>query len=261
MSKQKHHGGGQRVKKGKRDHYATLGVAKDADTETIKQAYRKKAKEAHPDTGGGHEEFLELQLAWHTLGDQESREHYDETGEDAGQPRILDRAKQMLCQFLIEAVVMVGTVEIVDLLELIGGRVKATMEKQRELIASLPDKAKTLRSVADRVIAKNDGENYLANSMHNAAVAAENQIDSLKRELETYEEVLKQLEGFTYRTDDPSTVAPETMSRMFENIFGATIGRAREDDRRREEEMMRERERRERESYRARDFRRPDRSW
>lgn len=42
--------------KKKRDHYSTLGVGKDAEPEQIKRAYRKRAKEAHPDTVTGSTE-------------------------------------------------------------------------------------------------------------------------------------------------------------------------------------------------------------
>lgn len=34
-------------------HYDTLDVPKDADAAAIKRAYRRKAKEAHPDRSGG----------------------------------------------------------------------------------------------------------------------------------------------------------------------------------------------------------------
>ncbi len=60
------------------DHYATLGVPSDADTDEIARAYRRAVKEAHPDLGGDHERFQALQDAWHVLGDRGRRGDYDE---------------------------------------------------------------------------------------------------------------------------------------------------------------------------------------
>ena len=40
----------------KRDYYEVLGVGRNADTETIKKAYRKLAKKYHPDSNAGNAE-------------------------------------------------------------------------------------------------------------------------------------------------------------------------------------------------------------
>jgi hypothetical protein len=61
--------------------YETLGVAKDAAASAIKQAYRKLAKQAHPDVGGNPDDFRALTLAYSTLSDDDKRRHYDETGQ------------------------------------------------------------------------------------------------------------------------------------------------------------------------------------
>lgn len=64
------------------DHYQALGVPRDADDKTIKQAYRKKSMKAHPDRGGNEEDQKRLNQALAVLEDPAKRKHYDETGQD-----------------------------------------------------------------------------------------------------------------------------------------------------------------------------------
>src|SRR5438309_11293684 len=64
-----------------KDLYKTLGVAEDADDAAIKKAYRKLAKEFHPDATGGDkkktERFKEVNEAYGILGDEKKRHEYD----------------------------------------------------------------------------------------------------------------------------------------------------------------------------------------
>jgi curved DNA-binding protein CbpA len=64
--------------------YEELGVARDADPEVIKRAYRRRAKETHTDKGGDREEFHKVQRAYDVLSDPERRSHYDATGDAGG---------------------------------------------------------------------------------------------------------------------------------------------------------------------------------
>lgn len=59
------------------DHYATLGVAKNASQDEIKKAFRKLASQHHPDKGGDTAKFQAIQAAYDTLGDPEKRAAYD----------------------------------------------------------------------------------------------------------------------------------------------------------------------------------------
>jgi molecular chaperone DnaJ len=62
-----------------KDYYAALGVPKDADTAAIKKAYRKLARDLHPDTNpGGEERFKEVSEAYDVLSDDTKRREYDE---------------------------------------------------------------------------------------------------------------------------------------------------------------------------------------
>ncbi|WP_323174071.1 molecular chaperone DnaJ [Natrialba sp. PRR66] len=67
------------------DFYDVLGVSPDADTEEIKQAYRKKATEYHPDVSDdpdAEEKFKKIQKAKQVLTDEEKRQAYDRMGHD-----------------------------------------------------------------------------------------------------------------------------------------------------------------------------------
>jgi molecular chaperone DnaJ len=62
-----------------RSAYEILGVSRGASKETIRQAYRKLIKRAHPDHAGpeAHETFLEIRAAYELLEDDERRADYD----------------------------------------------------------------------------------------------------------------------------------------------------------------------------------------
>jgi len=53
------------------DPFAVLGVDRDADDETIKRAYRHRAKETHPDRGGSDAEFKRVKDAYEAIREGE----------------------------------------------------------------------------------------------------------------------------------------------------------------------------------------------
>ncbi len=66
-----------------KDYYAALGVARDADADAIKSAYRKLARKFHPDVStekDAEERFKEIGEAYETLKDPEKRAAYDALG-------------------------------------------------------------------------------------------------------------------------------------------------------------------------------------
>jgi molecular chaperone DnaJ len=69
------------------DHYETLGVQRNASPDEIKKAYRKLARELHPDVNPSEqaqEKFKSVTHAYEVLGDEQSRRSYDSGGSEAG---------------------------------------------------------------------------------------------------------------------------------------------------------------------------------
>ena len=71
----------------KRDYYEVFGVEKNATDQDLKRAYRKLAKQYHPDANPGdkeaEEKFKEASEAYAVLSDQEKRAQYDQFGHAA----------------------------------------------------------------------------------------------------------------------------------------------------------------------------------
>lgn len=74
-----------------RDFYKILGVPRNANKHTIKKAYRKLAKELHPDKNkddaNAQEKFQDLAMAYEVLNDDENRKVYDRHGEEGVQKK------------------------------------------------------------------------------------------------------------------------------------------------------------------------------
>src|SRR3954454_24633849 len=73
-----------------RDYYETLGVSKTANDDEIKKAFRKLARQHHPDVAkdkkAAEEKFKQINEAYEVLGDPEKRKKYDELGANWNRP-------------------------------------------------------------------------------------------------------------------------------------------------------------------------------
>ncbi|MDR0287607.1 MAG: DnaJ domain-containing protein, partial [Clostridiales bacterium] len=74
----------------KRDFYEVLGISKSASTDEIKKAYRKLAKQYHPDMNPGDKsaeaKFKEVNEAYEILSDPDKKAKYDQFGHAAFDP-------------------------------------------------------------------------------------------------------------------------------------------------------------------------------
>jgi curved DNA-binding protein len=68
-----------------KDYYSTLGVSKTASDDEIKSAYRKLARQYHPDVNkdpGAEDKFKEINESYQVLSDKEKRQKYDRFGSE-----------------------------------------------------------------------------------------------------------------------------------------------------------------------------------
>lgn len=79
------------------DPYETLGIERDATTEEVRAAYRRKAKAAHPDrAGGSSDDMAAANRAYDILSNPERRAAFDASGKDVPRTPIEIRAKELL---------------------------------------------------------------------------------------------------------------------------------------------------------------------
>ena len=67
------------------EYYNLLGVPRDADSQQIKKAFRKKAMKEHPDRGGDAEKFKKISEAYDVLINDEKRKLYNQYGKEGVQ--------------------------------------------------------------------------------------------------------------------------------------------------------------------------------
>lgn len=86
-----------------KDYYAVLDVAANAPAAEIKNAYRKKASQLHPDKNPSSDasaKFREIQEAYETLSDTDKRRAYDENRRRSLLDNPIDTAREIWQYYL-----------------------------------------------------------------------------------------------------------------------------------------------------------------
>jgi curved DNA-binding protein CbpA len=144
-------------------HYDVLGVPSDADEATIRKAYRRVAKKAHPDAGGTSEDFEKVSRALRVLTDQRSRDQYDRTGDDTDREPDNDFAQALsVVRQSLDAVLM--KVPDPTRIDLVAEMKKVLTGKRAQIqhdIAGGMTDIKRIRKIAAKFKAKKKAPNYI----------------------------------------------------------------------------------------------------
>lgn len=143
------------------DHYATLGIDRNADAETIKAAYRRAAQAAHPDREGGSQERMQaINEAYRVLSDPQARERYDEIG-SGDEPETAEKAAASLVVSLLKQAIDSMRDNPVEFAKLKVAGMKASANADA---AEARRQISKLEKMAARVrVKKADAPNYIAN--------------------------------------------------------------------------------------------------
>lgn len=176
------------------DPYKELGVKKKATAAEIKKAYRKKARQTHPDHGGNVEDFHKVQSSYLILSNPKSREKYDETGEIDEDEAIISMHDFIFGVFneLLESMYSQthGVIKIALTVDIIKGLKKIMRDMQsamQEESNTLENKAKYYKAIANRLSKKSKGPNLFSEMLmdkHNRAVKQVDHIKTKKAEID-----------------------------------------------------------------------------
>jgi DnaJ-class molecular chaperone len=163
--------------------YDVLGVAKDASAAAIKSAFRRLAKDRHPDHGGDPKAFRLLMLAYEVLSDPEQRAHYDQTGQTPADKAIQmaedQRFRTLLGDLLVNTIAHAAAPQFTDIIELARGAVRQQIVLADGQITAMAALAERIGEVQARLRSP-DSEQLLREVLTDRLADLQNTIDSLR---------------------------------------------------------------------------------
>jgi curved DNA-binding protein CbpA len=133
------------------DLYNTLGVEPDASPEEIRRAYRRKAKQEHPDAGGSAEKFGALVKAHRVLSDAEKRARYDRTGEADDGPDNTDQAAMSAIDQILDQLLDKDEPQRIDIVAVIREEIGRNIDHQTGEIRKAMQARRKLERVGGRL--------------------------------------------------------------------------------------------------------------
>jgi curved DNA-binding protein CbpA len=205
--------------------YETLGVAPDADATTIKQAYRRKAMEHHPDRGGDKATAAAINDAYAVLSDPARRQHYDETGSTDQKPGIEAKARQALTQLINEVIDHLDRGEGDDLhvrdpLEAVRDQLDENERTNARAIKQLQRRIEQREVVLGRLVRKG-GDTLLLDALTGAIAHLRGEIAKAEQLQDLLKAVRDLLEGYDYKADAPTQASAADFEQIFRSFrFG-----------------------------------------
>lgn len=188
------------------DPYKILGVDKAANGSEIKQAYRKRARETHPDVNNGEDaEFLEVQRSFELLSDEMMRAHFDVTGAPELNPELIKGAAIIILNTnlndLLEGAVSIERdLEEIDL----GRALRNLLNDQKRRISgnvqSLTFEVKQIRKLILRVKRKDGEDNFLVKGLLKRLTGKQAELQTEHTTSLALDQAMVDIDTFTFET-------------------------------------------------------------
>jgi len=171
------------------DPYDLLGVARAANAQAIKTAYRQRVQVAHPDRGGDPEEFIAVARAFSLLSDPEARKLYDETGivdENALETLRKDVAVILADMFDAAVATAIATglgLERVDFVAQMRGAVETGLAEARRAETRAGRDIGSLETLRKRVRRHEEGKNLFVDRLDTQIAAKKEANQTVRRRI------------------------------------------------------------------------------
>ena len=190
--------------------YESLGVGKDATSEQIKSAYRRKAKKTHPDKGGNTAEFQEVSKAYALLSDPAKRDYYDRTGtEEKSNDNVI---LQELAALFLNIIDNVPDVTIVNITAEMEKAIKYGIAQRHSMKAQATSDIKKRETALGRVSHGDKPDNVLADILKSDIAQRKQKMSQLDADIERGNKLLEVLSEYQYRVDEMRVFVPSGFS-------------------------------------------------
>ena len=195
------------------DLYGILGVDKSASKDSVKRAYRKRAKKAHPDTGGNVEKFGALKRAHDILTDDARRAKYDTTGDVDEKTPDNDQSNAINTLAMAFAVVLQKCAQDgrspleKDMVQAIKHELNRVVDENQKQIRILRTVIQFDKKMVGR-FKSNKPDNIFESIISQRLTAVGENIGNAERNVKSAQDALALLEDYSYRKDEAAYESP-----------------------------------------------------
>ena len=200
------------------DLYAVLGIKKDASKDEIKGAYRRKAKEHHPDSGSkpSSDAFNAATKAYRLLSDDARRRDYDETGnaEDATLDDPLLAKAMGFMSMAFNAVMDRPDVLSINLPLALERALNDTLNKATANVAAGEKELRKMQRAKEKLKRKKDrnGDDHIMRLLDIAITGIQRPLDGAKLDVSAIRKAIELLDAGGYEFTPDTSPLTSTMS-------------------------------------------------
>lgn len=182
------------------DIYKFFKIKKESSLEEIKFAYRKKAKENHPDLGGERRDFEKANKYYKILINSEARQIYDKTGKIDQNKVDLNEHLSILMKIFEEVICDIRDYKTENVFNKMHKIIILKISECEKKIKICKDSNDNIKEIIKRIKCKN-GKNVFLILLEEKLNINKQALIELNKKIEIFNKSKKFLKNFNYKTD------------------------------------------------------------